>query len=144
MLPKPSGLHPWADVARQPNALRTFGFKYDRPNPSALGDFVQSPSRINAPVVDEKSRRGVCGFALPGASFDKSSQPFRFFFFAVGTSREWRQRVLHARLSASVDDNASNALRPAERLLANGQTDPRCGNSLDKSEFVFELEIQYL
>ena len=44
----------------------------------------------------------------------------------------------HARLSASVDDHASAF--GGERF-GNGQTDPGCGTT-DKSEFIFELEIQ--
>src|SRR2546423_15595812 len=44
----------------------------------------------------------------------------------------------HARLAASVDDHASTF--GGERF-GNGQTDP-CRGTADKSEFIFELEIQ--
>jgi len=63
-------------------------------------------------------------------------QPFEFRCWDI--SANGGNGSFHARLAASVDDHASAF---GGECFGNGQTDPGCGTT-DKSEFIFELEIQ--
>src|SRR4051794_3799816 len=63
-------------------------------------------------------------------------QPFEFRCWDLGANGG--NSFTHARLAASVNDHASAF--GGERF-GNGQTDP-CRGTADKSEFIFELEIQ--